>query len=65
MQPAAFDITAYAADGSTQRYANAGVQNSMWNAKASLTQYRNAIGDNNATIGTVAWQGKVIGPWMR
>lgn len=61
MQPAAFDITAYAADGSTQRYANAGVQNSMWNAKASLAQYRNAIGDNNATIGTVAWQGK--GHW--
>ena len=61
MQPAAFDITAYAADGSTQRYANAGVQNSMWNAKASLTQYRNAIGDNNATISTVAWQGK--GHW--
>ena len=61
MQPAAFDITAYAADGSTQRYTNAGVQNSMWNAKASLAQYRNAIGDNNATIGTVAWQGK--GHW--
>ena len=61
MQPAAFDITAYAADGNTQRYTNAGVQNSMWNAKASLAQYRNAIGDNNATIGTVAWQGK--GHW--
>ena len=61
MQPAAFDITAYAADGNTQRYTNAGVQNSMWNAKASLAQYRNAIGDNNATISTVAWQGK--GHW--
>ena len=61
MQPAAFDITAYATDGNTQRYTNAGVQNSMWNAKASLAQYRNAIGDNNATIGTVAWQGK--GHW--
>lgn len=61
MQPAAFDITAYAADGNTQRYANAGVQNSMWNAKAALAQYRNAIGDNNATINTVAWQGK--GHW--
>ena len=29
MQPAAFDITAYATDGNTQRYTNAGVQNSM------------------------------------
>ena len=61
MQPAAFDITAYAAKGSAQRYASAGVQSNMWSTKAALSQYRSAIGSSNAAIGTVAWQGK--GHW--
>lgn len=61
MQPAAFDITAYAAESNAQRYTGAGVESSMWNTAAAVSQYRSAIGSNTADIATVAWQGK--GHW--
>lgn len=61
MQPAAFDITAYAASSDTQRYTDAGLALTAWNSDAALVQYRDALGDNNATTATIAWQGQ--GRW--
>ena len=61
MQPAAFDITAYAAGGDTQRYTDAGLATTAWNSDAALAQYREALGDDNATTTTIAWQGQ--GRW--
>lgn len=60
MQPAGFDITAYA-DSDTTRYTQAGVNTDAWNADAALTAYRQALGDDQADISTVAWQG--TGDW--
>ena len=56
MQPSGFDITAYAA-GDPDAYAEAGVDGDDWDAAAALDDYRDAIGDRDATVGTVAWQG--------
>nr|WP_236028249.1 DUF6049 family protein [Bifidobacterium pongonis] len=61
MQPAAFDITSYAARNDAQSYENAGVGSDMWSASAAVSQYRNAIGDAKANASTVAWQGR--GHW--
>ena len=61
MQPAAFDITAYAAQDDAQRYTDAGVATTAWNSKAALRQYRQALGDDNATTTPIAWQGQ--GHW--
>ncbi len=61
MQPAAFDITAYAAGNDTQRYTDAGLAPTAWNSDAALTQYRKALGDDKATTTTIAWQGQ--GHW--
>ncbi|WP_240541333.1 DUF6049 family protein [Bifidobacterium santillanense] len=57
MQPAGFDITTYAAKGDAQAYANAGVGTDQWNAQSALGHYRDAIGDQQASTRTVAWQG--------
>ncbi len=61
MQPAMFDITAYAASSDTQRYTDAGLAATAWNSDAALAQYREALGDNNAATATIAWQGQ--GRW--
>ncbi|WP_238567585.1 DUF6049 family protein [Bifidobacterium stellenboschense] len=62
MQPAAFDITAYAAqENAAERYANAGIGDDAWNADAALADYRAALGDQKATSRTIAWQGQ--GQW--
>lgn len=62
MQPAGFDITAYAAQNdAAQRYAAAGIDDASWNADAATASYRSAIGDQNASTRTIAWQGQ--GQW--
>ncbi len=62
MQPAGFDITAYAAQNdAAKRYAAAGIADASWNADAATTSYRSALGDQNASTRTVAWQGQ--GQW--
>ena len=61
MQPAAFDITSYAARNDARGYDNAGVGSSMWGSNAAVSQYRSAIGDAKANAPTVAWQGR--GHW--
>ena len=61
MQPAAFDITSYAARNDAQSYENAGVGSGMWNTDAAVARYRNAIGNSKAKASTIAWQGK--GHW--
>ncbi|NEG55629.1 DUF6049 family protein [Bifidobacterium platyrrhinorum] len=58
MQPAGFDITAYAAQDNAQRYADAGVTDASWNADAALAHYRSALGDQKAEASAIAWQGK-------
>ncbi|WP_223846882.1 DUF6049 family protein [Bifidobacterium rousetti] len=61
MQPADFDITTYAASANEQLYTMAGVDVSAWNADAAIAHYRNAIGDQQASTRTIAWQGN--GKW--
>ncbi|WP_219070248.1 DUF6049 family protein [Bifidobacterium simiiventris] len=60
MQPAGFDISSYSAYGDADAYREAGVESSAWNADAALADYRSAIGDQNATRDTYAWQGKAV-----
>ncbi|RSX57451.1 hypothetical protein D2E24_0749 [Bifidobacterium samirii] len=57
MQPSGFDITAYAAYGDADAYAAAGVDDADWSAQTALDDYRDAIGDQNASGSVVAWQG--------
>ena len=59
MQPGAFDITAYAADAS--RFDQTGLSTDAWNAEAALAYYQQAIGDEEATLAGIAWQG--AGNW--
>ena len=56
MQPAGFDITAYAA-ADTGRYDRTGIRAEDWNAATALAQYRQALGDDEAELDAVAWQG--------
>ena len=57
MQPSGFDITAYAAYGDADAYTAAGVDSADWSATAALDDYRDAIGDQDASGSVVAWQG--------
>lgn len=64
MQPAAFDITAYAAhangnaEENAKAYAAAGVDTADWSADAARSLYRQALGDEQNEPTTVAWQGR-------
>lgn len=60
MQPAAFDITAYAVQD-PERIAAAGIEDDLWSADAGLAHYRRALGDDQATGTAIAWQG--AGEW--
>ncbi|RSX49060.1 DUF6049 family protein [Bifidobacterium castoris] len=57
MQPARFDITAYARADDPQAYARAGVGKDMWSAESALAQLRGALSDTSASAPTIAWQG--------
>lgn len=56
MQPGWFDINTYTALGE-QAYASTGITSQTWNAETGLRTYQTALGDNNATARTYAWQG--------
>lgn len=64
MQPAAFDITAYAArangnaEENAKAYAAAGVNTADWSADTARSLYRQALGDEQNEPTTVAWQGQ-------
>lgn len=57
MQPARFDITAYARVGDPQAYARAGVDDDDWSAASAVARLRDALGDTSADAPTIAWQG--------
>ncbi|KAB7788730.1 hypothetical protein F7D08_0464 [Bifidobacterium cebidarum] len=56
MQPADFDITAYAAINNASAYTNAGVTDAQWTAKNAQTIYA-AAGNATDAPDTYAWQG--------
>ena len=58
MQPAGFDITAYAAINNVRSYEQAGVGTGAWNARSALAA---APASSNSL--PIAWQGK--GDWTR
>lgn len=62
MQPADFDITAFAAKGSSA-YANAGISDSMWDNSLAQKALQTATGDSNSKLDSYAWQGK--GNWTQ
>ncbi|WP_404801828.1 DUF6049 family protein [Bifidobacterium eulemuris] len=57
-QPGTFDITDYAAYDDADAYTQAGVSTDQWNAQAAQALYRTALGDENASAATYAWQGE-------
>ena len=57
MQPGMFDITAYAALDSPDKYTKAGVNTSDWDASASVSAYRSAVGSTTSTRQAIALQG--------
>ncbi|MFT8705137.1 DUF6049 family protein [Bifidobacterium aquikefiricola] len=62
MQPADFDITAYAAKGSSA-YAAAGISDSMWNESLAQQALQTATGNPKSTLEAYAWQGQ--GNWTQ
>ncbi|WP_169172880.1 DUF6049 family protein [Bifidobacterium oedipodis] len=57
MQPSDFDITTYGSLNDAEAYESAGIYTDQWSAKQALSSYRSAIGDNQASTDTYAWQG--------
>ncbi|KFI60122.1 hypothetical protein BGLCM_0143 [Bifidobacterium gallicum DSM 20093 = LMG 11596] len=57
MQPANFDITAFAAVNDSSLYKQAGIAMSAWHADTATRAYRQVMGDEQAQRPVVAWQG--------
>ncbi|MFT9321422.1 DUF6049 family protein [Bifidobacterium aquikefiri] len=62
MQPADFDITAYAAKGSSA-YTQAGISDSMWSESLAQKALQTATGNLKSTSQAYAWQGR--GNWTQ
>ena len=62
-QPGLFDITGYSAMSDGNAYTSAGVKQDSWSADSSISDYRSALGDSEATTSVYAWQGN--GNWTK
>lgn len=62
-QPGLFDITGYSAMSDGDAYTSAGVKQDSWNADSSISDYRSALGDSEATTAVYALQGN--GNWTK
>lgn len=62
MQPADFDITAFAAKGASA-FSAAGIADSLWNNEQAQTALQTATGDPKSELGSFAWQGR--GNWTQ